>query len=66
MAAARAGLPADVDVDELADVFPLLGEPGRLRTLTTGEASELCVAEVTATVGMDKSAGADDLPGDER
>jgi DNA-binding transcriptional ArsR family regulator len=57
VAAVRAALPADADVTELADVFALLGDPGRLRILTAlAGAGELCVADVAAAVGMGESA----------
>ena len=57
VAAVRARLPADADVVELADVFALLGDPGRLRILTAlAGAGELCVADVAAAVGMGESA----------
>lgn len=57
VAAVRAALPADADVVELADVFALLGDPGRLRILTAlAEAGELCVADVANAVGMGESA----------
>ncbi|HWC12728.1 MAG TPA: metalloregulator ArsR/SmtB family transcription factor [Acidimicrobiales bacterium] len=44
-------------LQELAGVFALLGDPGRLRLLTSLlEAGELCVGELAATAGMGESA----------
>lgn len=57
VAAVQAAMPTDTDVIALADVFGLLGDPGRLRILTAlAEAGELCVCDVAATVGMSESA----------
>ena len=57
VAAVRAAMPTDADVIGLADVFGLLGDPGRLRILSAlAEAGELCVCDVAATVGMSESA----------
>jgi DNA-binding transcriptional ArsR family regulator len=56
VAAVRAVMPADRDIGELANVFALLGEPGRLRLLTSLlEAGELCVCDLAATTGMTES-----------
>lgn len=55
--AVRAALPADQDVSELADVFGLLADPGRLRLLTSLlEGGELCVCDLSAATGMGESA----------
>lgn len=55
--AVRAVMPSPSDVDDLARVFELLGEPGRLRLLTSLlEAGELCVCDLAATTGMSESA----------
>lgn len=55
--AVRAALPPDEDVAELADVFGLLSDPGRLRLLTSLlEAGELCVCDLAAATGMGESA----------
>lgn len=44
-------------VDLMADVFSLLGDPGRLRLLLAlNNASELCVSDLATDVGMDESA----------
>ena len=56
---ARVGraMPPDRDVVDLADVFSLLGEPGRLRLLVALlEAGELCVCDLAAVTGMSESA----------
>ena len=50
-------MPPDRDVVDLADVFSLLGEPGRLRLLVALlEAGELCVCDLAAVTGMSESA----------
>lgn len=54
--AVREVMPADRDIEELAGVFGVLGEPGRLRLLTSLlEAGELCVCDLSATTGMSES-----------
>lgn len=53
----REAMPAPDDVVELADVFSLLGEPGRLRLLVALlEGGELCVCDLAATTAMNESA----------
>jgi len=53
----RNALPADADVIDLADVFGLLGDPGRLRLLTALlEGGELCVCDLAASTSMSESA----------
>jgi DNA-binding transcriptional ArsR family regulator len=53
----RAAMPTEVDTHELAEVFALLGEPGRLRLLISlAEGGELCVCDLAATSGMNESA----------
>jgi len=50
-------MPPATDVVDLADVFSLLGEPGRLRLLVALlEAGELCVCDLAAVTGMSESA----------
>src|ERR1035437_4065575 len=50
-------MPQEVDVVDLADVFSLLGEPGRLRLLVALlEAGELCVCDLGAGTGMSEGA----------
>jgi len=52
----RAALPSDHDIAELADVFSLLGDPGRLRLLMSLlEGGELCVCDLAATTAMSES-----------
>lgn len=57
VASVRAARPADEDVGELADIFGLLADPGRLRLMTSLlEAGELCVCDLRAATGMGESA----------
>jgi ArsR family transcriptional regulator, lead/cadmium/zinc/bismuth-responsive transcriptional repressor len=57
VAAARAALPPEEAVGGLADLFALLGEPGRLRLLAAlAEAGELCVCDLAAACGLTESA----------
>lgn len=52
----RAALPSEHDVAELADVFSLLGDPGRLRLLVSLlEGGELCVCDLAAATAMSES-----------
>ena len=56
VARVRDAMPAQDDVVDLADVFALLGEPGRLRLLfALVEGGELCVCDLAATAGMSES-----------
>src|SRR6476660_4264878 len=58
VASVRAAMPAQRDVEDLAEVFALLGDPGRLRLLTCLlEGGELCVCDLAASTGMSESAG---------
>ena len=51
--AVQASLPTSDVVQELADVFSLLGDPNRLRLLAgLLEAGELCVCDLAAAAGM--------------
>lgn len=55
--AVRASMPAEEDVTDLADVFGLLSDPGRLRLLISLlEAGELCVCDLAAATGLNESA----------
>ena len=55
--AVLAAQPDVETVDELAQVFGLLSDPGRLRLLTSLlEGGELCVCDLAATAGMGESA----------
>lgn len=50
-------LPDDALVTELAGVFGLLGDPSRLRLLTSLlEGGELCVCDLAVTSGLSESA----------
>ncbi len=55
-AAARSSLPADADVIDLADVFGLLADPGRLRLMVALLGGELCVSDLAAAAGLSESA----------
>lgn len=52
----RAGMPAGADVADLADVFGLLADPGRLRLLAALLHGELCVGDLAAAAGLSESA----------
>jgi DNA-binding transcriptional ArsR family regulator len=50
-------MPEQGALVELADVFSLLGDPGRLRLLVALlKAGELCVCDLAAVAGMNESA----------
>lgn len=52
----RESLPAGGDVTELADVFSLLGDPGRLRILMSLlSGGEMCVCDLAATTALSES-----------
>lgn len=54
--AVQTSLPTADVVQELADVFGLLGDPNRLRLLASLlEAGELCVCDLAAAAGMAES-----------
>ena len=54
--AVQAAMPTPDVVQELADVFGLLGDPNRLRLLASLlEAGELCVCDLAAATGMAES-----------
>jgi DNA-binding transcriptional ArsR family regulator len=56
VASVRQALPGAHDVVELADVFSLLGDPGRLRLLMSLlEGGEMCVCDLAATTSMSES-----------
>lgn len=56
VATVRQALPPAHDVVELADVFSLLGDPGRLRLLMSLlEGGEMCVCDLAATTSMSES-----------
>ena len=57
VAAVRRVLPDPETLGELADVFSLLADPGRLRLMASLlEAGELCVCDAAAAAGMGESA----------
>jgi DNA-binding transcriptional ArsR family regulator len=54
--AVREAMPPADDIAELADVFGLLADPGRLRLMSSLlEAGELCVCDLAASTGMAES-----------
>lgn len=56
VAAVRAGMPGEIRVTELADVFGLLADPGRLRILTALLEGEMCVCDLAAATALSESA----------
>ncbi len=56
VAAVREGMPAQTSVADLADVFGLLADPGRLRLLTALLEGEMCVCDLAAVTGLSESA----------
>ena len=56
LVSALAALPSADDVVELAAVFGLLADPGRLRLLIALRAGELCVCDLAAVSGHSESA----------
>lgn len=56
VAAVRATMPVDGDIVDLADVFGLLADPGRLRLMVALLAGELCVCDLAAAGGLSESA----------
>lgn len=53
----RDSMPGEQDIEDLARVFALLCDPGRLRLLTSLlEAGELCVCDLAAATGQSESA----------
>jgi DNA-binding transcriptional ArsR family regulator len=55
VAAVRSSMPGDADVYELADVFGLLSDPGRLRLLVALLEGEMCVCDLAAASGQSES-----------
>jgi ArsR family transcriptional regulator, lead/cadmium/zinc/bismuth-responsive transcriptional repressor len=55
VASVRAAMPRQLDVGELADVFGLLSDPGRLRMLVALLEGEMCVCDLAAAVGQSES-----------
>jgi ArsR family transcriptional regulator, lead/cadmium/zinc/bismuth-responsive transcriptional repressor len=57
VAAVQEAMPSDADVEQVADVFALLGDPSRLRLLVALLAGgEMCVCDLAASAGMSESA----------
>ena len=56
VAAVQDAMPAESAVTDLADVFSLLADPGRLRLLVALLGAELCVCDLAAAAGMGESA----------
>jgi DNA-binding transcriptional ArsR family regulator len=57
VAAVREAMPLAEDVEQVADVFALLGDPNRLRLLVALlEGGEMCVCDLAAAAGMSESA----------
>ena len=54
--AALVAMPAPAAVSELAEVFGLLADPGRLRLLIALRTDELCVCDLAAVCGQSESA----------
>jgi ArsR family transcriptional regulator, lead/cadmium/zinc/bismuth-responsive transcriptional repressor len=51
----RGRIPADAEVVDLADIFSLLGDPGRLRLLLALREGEVGVGELSAATGQSDS-----------
>jgi ArsR family transcriptional regulator, lead/cadmium/zinc/bismuth-responsive transcriptional repressor len=57
VAAVQEAMPSEVDVEQAADVFALLGDPNRLRLLVALLAGgEMCVCDLAAVTRMSESA----------
>jgi ArsR family transcriptional regulator, lead/cadmium/zinc/bismuth-responsive transcriptional repressor len=57
VAAAQEAMPGDRDVELVADVFALLGDPSRVRLLVALLAGgEMCVCDLAASTGISESA----------
>lgn len=54
-------MPGDEQVAELADVFGLLADPGRLRVLVALLEGEMCVCDLAAAAGASESAASHHL-----
>jgi ArsR family transcriptional regulator, lead/cadmium/zinc/bismuth-responsive transcriptional repressor len=61
VAGVRASMPSDDQVAELADVFGLLADPGRLRVLVALLEGEMCVCDLAAAAGASESAASHHL-----
>src|SRR5215472_9770427 len=57
VAAVQAAMPGAGQVEQVADVFALLGDPNRVRLLVALlEGGEMCVCDLAAAAGMSESA----------
>ena len=57
VAAVRSRLPEPATIDELAEIFGLLSDPGGLRLIASLlEGGELCVCDLAVAAGMGESA----------
>jgi DNA-binding transcriptional ArsR family regulator len=61
VASVRASMPAGGQVADLADVFGLLADPGRLRVLVALLEGEMCVCDLAAAAGASESAASHHL-----
>ncbi|MFA6802142.1 MAG: ArsR/SmtB family transcription factor [Candidatus Methanomethylophilaceae archaeon] len=52
----RKSMPAEEDIFRLAEFFGLFGDSTRLKILIALEASEMCVCDIGASLGMSDSA----------
>jgi DNA-binding transcriptional ArsR family regulator len=55
VAAVREAMPDERDVGQLAEVFGLLSDPGRLRLLVALLEGEMCVCDIAASCGQSES-----------
>jgi len=53
---AKASMPADSDVEDLADVFHLLGDPNRVKILIALSGGRMAVRDLAAVVELSESA----------
>ena len=53
--AVRSRMPQDPDVTDLAVIFGLLSDPGRVRILIALLEGEMCVCDLAATTGLSES-----------
>ena len=59
--AARRDLPSAEDLTGMTEIFSALADPTRLRIVAALASSELCVADLAATVGLSQSAASHQL-----
>lgn len=52
----KKNLPSEDVINDVADLFKVLGDPTRTKILTTLEMGELCVTDICECVNMTKSA----------